>query len=70
MLLEVTLSRNDEDFGLQNSQIMINLGNVVAITKDEGSGSIFHVDLSDLGKFKKIYVKETYDRWFAIRLNP
>ena len=70
MLLEVTLARDDEDFGLQNTKVLMNLSNVVGITKDANGGSVLHVDLSDLGKFKKIYIKEDYDRWNIIKLNP
>lgn len=69
MLIELTLTQDDEDFGAAGTKIMLSDDYVVGVTPD-GSGSKIFVNLSDLAKFKTLYVAEAYETWFLIRLNP
>ena len=70
MLLEVTLRQDDEDLGSEGDNILLNFGNVVAISKEENDKAIVHLDVSDLGKFRKVYIKERYQDWNILKLNP
>jgi len=69
MLLELTLTQDDEDFGVAGTKFMLNDSYVVGVSPWD-NGSKVLVDLSDLAKFKSLYVKETYETWYIIRLNP
>jgi hypothetical protein len=69
MLLEVTLSKNDEDFGSAGQKILLNFSYVVGIGYKK-SGCILHLNLSDTNKFKSIHVTEDYSNWFIMKLNP
>ena len=69
MLLELTLTEDSDDFGPAGTKIMLNDGYVIGVAPD-GNGSVVHVDMSDLGKFITLHVKEAYERWYILRLNP
>ena len=69
MLLEITLSRDDDNFGEKGSKVLINDSYVVGITSDDGGRAIIHVDLSDQELYTKLYTEETYEKWYALRLN-
>jgi hypothetical protein len=69
MLLELTLTEDDEDFGLEGTKILLNDSYIVGIM-EHGNGSKILVDMSDLAKFKTLYVKQKYSTWFMLRLNP
>jgi hypothetical protein len=69
MLLELTLTEDDEDFGHFGEKIMINDAYVVGVMK-EGNGSKVLIDMSDLEKFKTLHVAEPYHNWYILRLNP
>lgn len=70
MLLELTLIKDDKDFGLKGSKVMISDGYVVGVTNNpNGKGSKIFVDMSDLETFKTLYVKESYTKWHMLRLN-
>ncbi len=69
MLLELTLTQDDDDFGLEGAKIMLNDSSVVGVSPD-GSGSKVFVDMSDLAKFKTLHVKQSYEQWYILRLNP
>ncbi len=69
MLLELTLTQDDEDFGPEGTKIMLNDSSIVGVSPN-GSGSKVFVDLSDLDKFKTLYVKQPYEQWYILKLNP
>ncbi len=70
MLLEVVLSREDEDFGPAGSDVLVNDSYIVAIKRDgDTNNSVLYLDLSDIGKYTKIYVEESYEKWYMLRLN-
>ncbi|MCK5602500.1 hypothetical protein KAR91_11535 [Candidatus Pacearchaeota archaeon] len=69
MLLELTLTEDDEDFGPEGTKILMNDSYVVGVVQ-HGNGSKILVDLSDLEKFKTLYVKQAYTTWYMLRLNP
>ena len=69
MLLELTLSQDDEDFGQEGDTFMLSDSYIVGVARD-GEGSKLHVDMSDTDKFKTIFVKERYELWYELRLNP
>lgn len=68
MLLELTLKEEDEDFGPAGSKVMINDGYVVGVAHHPRGSKIF-VDMSDLGKFKTLVVREDYESWYLLKLN-
>lgn len=69
MLLELTLTKDNDVFGPEGTKFMLNDGYVVGVAKD-GSGSKVFVDMSDLEPFITVYVKEAYEKWYILRLNP
>jgi len=70
MLLEVTLRQNDADLGQEGDKVLLNFSNVVAISREPNDKAIVHLDVSDLGKFRKVYIKEKYIDWNILKLNP
>jgi len=69
MLLGLTLTEDDDDFGKEGTKILLNDAYVVGVMQ-HGTGSKILVDLSDLAKFKTLYVKQAYSTWFMLKLNP
>jgi len=70
MLLELTLLKDDKDFGPKGSKVMISDSYVVGVTNNpNGRGSKLFVDMSDLETFKTLFVKESYEKWHLLRLN-
>lgn len=69
MLLEVTLTQDDNEFGPTGTKVMVNDAYVVGVSRHDGGSKIF-VDLSDLQSFKTLYIQESYEQWFILRLNP
>ena len=72
MLLELTLKQENEFFGPAGSKVMLNDSYVVGVTKnDDGAeGSKVFVDLSDTNEFITLYVRQAYETWYLLRLNP
>jgi hypothetical protein len=68
MLVEVTLSQ-DGELGNAGQKILLNVSYIVAVGNHKGK-AVFYLDLSDLEKFYKVYTKESYEKWYAMRLNP
>ena len=69
MLLEVVLAQTDANLGPKGSKILINDSYIVAIKKNDDGKAVLFVDLSDLGKFTEVYVEESYESWYMLRLN-
>jgi len=70
MLLEMQLAKDDVDLGPAGSKVLINDAYIVAIKREPGTNNtILYLDLSDLGKYTKIYVEEKYEQWYMLRLN-
>jgi len=69
MLLEITLTKDDVDFGVKGTKIMIRDGYVVGVSPHINGSKIF-IDMSDVNKFKTLYVKESYNKWKILKLNP
>lgn len=68
MLIEVTLSK-DGELGNAGDTVLINNYYIVAVGNNKGK-AVFYLDLSDLDKFYKVYTKDSYEKWYALRLNP
>lgn len=69
MLLEVTLRKDDDDLGVEGDKILLNFSNVVAISGEANEKAVVHLDVSDLGKFRKVFIKEKYGHWALLKLN-
>lgn len=63
MLIELELTKDDDDFGPAGSKIMINDSCVVVVLKHK-NGSKIHVNLSNLENPKTLYVEEKYELWY------
>lgn len=69
MLLELTLTQDNDVFGPEGTKIMVNDSYVVGVAPN-GSGTKVFLDMSDLEPFITVYVKEAYSKWYILRLNP
>lgn len=69
MFLELTLAKDDDNFGPFGTKVMINDAYIVGVTGSE-TGSKVLIDMSDLEKYKSIHVSEPYSKWRILRLNP
>ena len=69
ILLELTLAKPNENFGEAGDKIMLSASYIIGIAPHT-TGARVHVDMSDLEKFITLYVKEEYDKWKILKLNP
>ena len=69
MLLELKLTKDDEDFGPEGTEILLHEKYIVGVSR-HGNGSKILVNLSDLKKFKSIYVSQPYQQWYVLKFNP
>lgn len=69
MLLELTLMKADPDFGNAGDKVMVSETYVVGVAKAPQGSKVF-IDMSDLDTFKTLYIRETYENWYVLRLNP
>lgn len=69
MLLEVTLDIDNEAFGKRGDEILVNDSYIVAIKKMPDGGAALFLDLSDLGPFTVVYIREPYKNWYLMKLN-
>ncbi len=69
MLLEVTLMKKDPEFGNPGEKVMVSETYIVGVAKQPQGSKIF-IDMSDLNKFKTLYIRENYENWYTLKLNP
>lgn len=69
MLLEVKLAKDHAQLGSRGDSILVNDGYIVAVKKAGDGTSIMYLDLSDLGSFSEVYIEESYEGWYMLRLN-
>jgi len=69
MLLEVTLAEDHEHLGKSGDSILVNDNYIVAIKKVGNGDAVMFIDLSDLGSFSEVHIRENYEKWYMLKLN-